>query len=235
MKNKITRIVCTVGIALCLVISLSCDNFMDIHQEYIKDGERVYAPIVDSVTVFAGKGKVMMKLRYFNGHNLKHSTIYWNDKHDSLQVDLAQYDISAGLDSIEVTIPDLVESAYSFYIVNYDSHGNRSLEVSTFGNAYGVDFQNSILNRSIKSLANFDDRFEIEWAAPSDQLVNVELKYIDELGNEISVVRDIENVGTYAKARDDEFVYRSYFLPEENALDLFYTEWSEPIKLPPAK
>src|SRR5690606_19708486 len=176
-----------------------------------------------------------MKIRYYNGHNLQQSTIYWNNKTDSLVVDLKPHKMSVGYDSIEVNIPNLPESAYSFYIVNYDHFGNKSLEVEAFGNSYGDDFRNSLINRSIRQLNNFRDRFEIHWAAAADRLVNVDVKYIDENGNEVVERRGIQTIGTYTKARDDEFMYRSIYIPEANAVDLFATEWSEPVKLPEAQ
>src|SRR5690606_38843226 len=142
MKTKISKALFALGVILCMSMTIACDNFMDLHKEYIRDGEHVYAPIADSVTVYSGNERSGMKIRYYNGHNLQQSTIYWNNKTDSLVVDLKPHKMSVGYDSIEVNIPDLPESAYSFYIVNYDHFGNKSLEVEAFGNSYGDDFRN---------------------------------------------------------------------------------------------
>ena len=226
MKNIVYKIL----IAVIVVISnTSCESYLDIHKEYIQDGERIYAPIVDSVTVFGGNQRVVVKLRYYNGNNLDRTVIYWNDFMDSLTVSLKSYNISKGLDSVEIDIPNLLENSYSFNIINYDVYGNKSLAVPAFGNAYGQQYQSAINNRNIKQKFGSGNQFIIRWSAAPDQLIGTEVKYKNLQNTEIIEVRNREDESAYPRSSNNQFVYRSVYLPEENAVDVFYTDWSSPI------
>ncbi len=223
MKKLLYNII----IALIVICSgTSCENFMDVHEEFIQGGERIYAPIVDSVSVFGGNNRVVVKLRYFNGNNLDKTVVYWNDYLDSMVVSLASYNITKGLDSIEVNIPNLEENSYSFNIVNYDKFGNKSLSVPAFGNSYGALYQASINNRTIREKFNSGNQFIIRWSAASDNFVHTEVKYLNESNQEVVVTKGRGEEYSYPKSINNRFVYRSAYLPEENAVDIFYTEWS---------
>lgn len=228
MKKLFYNIVLTI---IVIFSTVSCDNFIDVHEEFIQGGERIYAPIVDSVNVFGGNNRVILKIRYFNGNNLDKTVIYWNDYLDSIVVALSSYNITKGLDSIEVNIPNLKENSYSFNIINYDKFGNKSLSVPAFGNSYGALYQASINNRNIREKFNSGNHFIIRWSAAPDKLVHTEVKFLNESNQEVVVTKGRGEEYSYPKSINNSFVYRSAYLPEENAVDIFYTDWSTALSL----
>ena len=212
----------------------ACDKFTDVHQEFIKGGEIIYAPKLDSVGVVAGKNRVGLALRYLNGHHLKSTVVYWNDAQDSLVVDLAPFALKSGLDSLETVVPDLPENSYSLYLQNVDQNGSRSLLYPAYGTSYGADFQALIGNRRIREIWRSDEGFGITWLAADESMVGVELKFTDAQTGEERLVRkpvETESVISFM-AKDNRFSYRSLHIPEEAAIDTFYTEWSEPEVIP---
>lgn len=230
MKNYL--IISLLGIVAA--VAGACDKFTDVHQPFIEGGELVYAPKLDSVSVVAGKNRVSLSMWYYNGHNLKETVIYWNSQQDSLVVDLGPFAIKSGLDSIDVIVPDLPENAYSFYLQNTDGNGNRSVLTTAFGSVYGSDFQSLITNRRIREIRPQEEGFEISWLAADETLIFTELRYVDSATGREKVVRmPAQSTSTYAiRTKDNQFSYRSLYIPEPQAIDTFYTAWSDPIALP---
>ena len=88
----------------------SCEDFMDMHKEYIKGGEIIYAPKPDSVYFIAGKGRVLFNCRTYNAPNVRSIDVYWNDGLDSL--------------IISVILDNLEEKSYTFKIQATDNFGH---------------------------------------------------------------------------------------------------------------
>ncbi len=43
----------------CTLLITSCEDFMDVHKEYIEGGEIIYAPKPDSIAFIAGKERIL--------------------------------------------------------------------------------------------------------------------------------------------------------------------------------
>ena len=78
------RIYSLLAFILCVSVLSSCDDFMDVHKEYIEDGEIIYAPKPDTISFVAGKERILFHCRTYNAPNVKSVDIYWNDGLDSL-------------------------------------------------------------------------------------------------------------------------------------------------------
>ena len=74
------------GIIIPLILSalISCGDFMDVHKEYIKDGEIIYAPKVAAVTFLAGMNRIEFRYSLYKSPNVRSVDLYWNDGADSL-------------------------------------------------------------------------------------------------------------------------------------------------------
>ena len=91
---------------LCVSVLSSCDDFMDVHKEYIEGGEIIYAPKPDTVSFIAGKERILFHCRTYNAPNVKSVDIYWNDGLDSLIVPVS---LGAGYDSLNVVLDNMPE------------------------------------------------------------------------------------------------------------------------------
>lgn len=205
---------------------VSCDNFMDVHEEYIKGGEIIYAPKTDSVLFVAGKGRVMFYFWLYNSPNVKTVNLYWNAGQDSLITPVSP---STGLDSMNVLIPNLPEGSYTFNVKTTDSFGHNSLFVTGFGNSYGDFFQSSISNRRIRDVGLTDEGGQISWFTSLEGMVRTEVRYLTNDGDQkiISASSD-ETIITCPNAKaGSSFEYRSLFIPEEQSIDTFSVEWTQ--------
>ncbi len=211
-------------ILICTFVIYSCEDFMDIHKEYIKDGEIIYAPKLDSVAFIAGKERILFCGWMYNGVNVETINILWNNSADSVSIPV---EFKNGMDSIEVMLPNMQEKSYTFNIYSIDNFGHRSLIVTDFGSSYSETYISSLINRRIKAISLTDKYGAIEWFSAPDGLVGNEVRYVKKDGTSAiaSVPAEDYNINIEGVKPGSEFEFRSLFIPEEESVDTFYTEW----------
>lgn len=221
-------------LVLSLTFLVSCEDFMDIHKEYIEGGEIIYAPMPDSIAFIAGKDRIMCRFWLYNSPNVKSVDIYWNDGLDSLIVPVTP---STGLDSTDIIIPDMEEKSYTFHVNTTDKYGHKSLIITDFGTSYSEIYHSTIANRKLKSSGYDDNNIDgkITWFTAAENLVRTEVKFTNRSGDEVIVwTPDTVDITVCEDAMPlSEFTYRTLFVPEAEAIDTFATGWSDPKKFPP--
>uniref|UniRef100_UPI0032173448 DUF4998 domain-containing protein n=1 Tax=uncultured Draconibacterium sp. TaxID=1573823 RepID=UPI0032173448 len=229
MKNiriqLLVLFVVTIGIT-------SCQQMEDIHKDYIKDGETIYAGKAYDPIVLPGNGRLNIKLFFKNGGSIRNCIVEWNDGADHLSTAVTP---NLPLDSIEITINDLEEKSYIFNVYNIDKEGNRSIKVPVAGSVYGDSYIQSLNNRIITSTEGGGtiDSLTIDWGPIQEGNIGVELTYLDSEGKQMTrtllpednriVIRDWESEGTLS--------YVTKYIPEVGAIDTFKTNPIE-IALP---
>lgn len=202
----------------------SCDDFMDVHKEYIEEGEIIYAPKPDSVNFIAGKGRILFNCRTYNAPNVRSVDVYWNDGLDSLIVPV---ELNTGYDSISVILDNMEEKSYTFNIQTTDNFGHKSLFLTDFGSSYGETFQSTLNDRRVKSVSLSDKEGIIEWYSALTGLVKNEIRYIKNDGSQTIVkMRSADlQIGLPDAKGGSSFEFRSLFIPEEECIDTFATAW----------
>lgn len=228
MKN-ITKIA---FLMLLLTFGISCEDFMEIHKEYIEGGEIVYAPKPDSVAFVAGQNRVLFRGWIYNGVNVKSINVRWNSGQDSISIPVT---FNTEMDSIEVIIDNLPEKSYTFDVYSIDNFGHRSLTVTNFGSSYDELYAVTLMPRRIKSISLTEEEGLIEWFAAAEGLVGNEVKYVKTDGTTAIAYMDASaySIGIDVKA-GTEFEHRSLYIPEEEAIDTFYTAWTKHPQLFPS-
>jgi hypothetical protein len=209
---------------LLLFIFSACENMMDIHEKYLEGGEIIYAPKIDSLQFYPGKGRIQLQFWLNNSPNVETVTTYWNNRKDSLVTPVTP---SSGLDSVTVFIPNLEERAYSFEVQTTDTYGHRSLFSTGVCTSYGNIFQSTLGYRHIKDLTINDLAGTVNWYTAADNLAATEVRYTDNEDNtRISWASAKDAYNSCVDAKPGSTVeYRSLFIPEPNAVDTFYSEW----------
>jgi hypothetical protein len=209
---------------LCILTTVaSCDKFTDVHKEYIKGGEIIYAVKPDSVVFIAGKERLMMRLWMENAQNIKEVIVSWNGGQDSMVLPLA---LKPGRDSIEVLLNGLEEKSYSFNIYTMDNFGHRSLTYTQFGSTYGATYGASLQNRRIKAISLSETAGSIEWFAPAEGMILNEVKFVNRRGTDTTVRFPAASFSVGIEAPGStEFQYRSLYIPEPESIDTFATAW----------
>ncbi len=207
------------GIAL---LFNACQKMEDIHSQYLEDGDIIYAAKPLAIQTFAGKKRVGLKYYLINAVNVKKCIVEWNAGADSQTIDIAP---NLPLDSIEFMINNLEEKSYIFKIYTVDDMGNRSIKEQITGSSYDTKYEAALTNRSLISIEGGGtvDSLVVTWGTPQEGNTKVELTYINGdgvavtktnlPGEETTVIRNWES--------ESEMTYRSFYIPEETAIDTF--------------
>ena len=217
-------------IILCLFagICTSCDSMLDNIQDYLDAGETIYVGKVDSLTTSPGKNRILLEGFYMYGVTQKKCVIQWksmNDEDQLLELDVIRKE---PVDKFEVIIEDLAEGQYEFSITTYDAKGNSSIESVVEGYIYGDIYESNLTNRKIDQLKVADNAVVISWR-PANAALKCEMHYVDLTGNEKVIEVPITETETRIDNCDlaKPLRWRTVYLPEETAIDYFYSEYTE--------
>jgi hypothetical protein len=227
MKNKYISVL---AIGMFLLPLSSCEDFMDIHKEYVEDGETIYAPKLDAITFIAGEGRILFQGLLINSPNVKTVTVSWNDGNNSHPITVPSSSNDTVL--IEEFLPNMEEGTYTFEVRTTDSKGHQSLKQSDVGTSYGALFRSTLSQRYVEIKVNDHQLSQalISGGITTNELVGTEVRYTA-TGNTQKVVWLSPDVSIDTiKDLDDlsSLEYRSLYLPEETARDTFKLDW-EPI------
>lgn len=213
-------------LALVSLLFFSCEDFMDVHKDYIEGGEIIYSTKPDSVSFVAGKERIQFTCWTYNAPNVKTIDVYWNDQLDSLQIPVT---MGTGRDSITVILENMEPKAYTFNIRTTDNFGHKSLFVSDFGTSYGDVYYSTLIDRRVRNLDLSDKGGTITWYSKLDGLVRNEVRYTKQDGTQAVVFMPAEDNSVLCPdlKPGTGFEYRSLYIPEEEAIDTFATAWVE--------
>lgn len=208
----------------CVSALSSCDDFMDVHKEYIEGGEIIYAPKPDTISFLAGKERILFYCRTYNAPNVKSVDVYWNDGLDSLIIPVS---LGSGYDSLSVVLDNMPEKSYTFNVHTTDHFGHRSLTITNFGSSYGSSFQSTLNDRRIKGISLFETGGVIDWYSSMEGLTRNEVRYTRKDGTKAVACLSAEEYSVTCPdiQPGSTFEYRSLYIPEEEAIDTFATTW----------
>ena len=217
-----------IWIALASIAYYGCSDMNSLHDEYLKRGETIYIGQPDSVKIYTGKNRVKISCRNFDPKVAK-LTVYWDFREGSALFDVPNDKMG---EEIEMIVPNLEEKQYTFELVATNSEGQfPSIPLNITGEVYGSRYETSLINRKMTgdaTIAPFDNnRMDFAWAKTLDNMVGVELKYLNSSNVEtVLKVPNDEMTTSITDSRDDNVAYRTLYLPEENCIDTFYTDYT---------
>ena len=200
----------------------ACQEMEDIHSEFLADGDIIYAAKPLAIQAFAGRNRIELTYYLINAVNVNQCIVEWDEGAGSQTMDISP---NLPLDSISFEINGLEERSYIFKIYTVDSNGNRSIKEQISGASYADKFEAILTNRPIIAIdgGGTVDSLVVVWGTPTEGNTGTEITYNNTEGNpvtrmvmpdeETTVIRGWESEGTMS--------YKSYYIPEENAIDTF--------------
>jgi hypothetical protein len=224
--NRINKFLPILFIAVFAFFA-SCENVMDIHKQFIEDGEVIYAPKPLEVQFKSGIGRVQLFCTLYNSPNVKTIDVFWNDKLDSLIIPVNP---TVGQEIISEYISGLEEKAYTFIVRTTDVYGHHSLEISGYGTCFGPNFESTLSNRYVNDMALTPTQATLNWSpAYSEEMIWTQLRYKKANGDigEIKVLPENNSTVCPDAERKMAFAeYRSVFIPV-GSVDTIYGEWMQ--------
>lgn len=209
--------------AISFVFLTACTEMNDVHSLYLQRGETIYVGKPDSAIIFPGNERA--RLRFWSS-DMKAAklVIYWRSKTDSLVLDIPPH---LPEDSMDVMISNLSETNYSFDLVTMNNDfGNRSIPLQISCNIYGEQFQDALLDRFIStSTLSPELQLEIKWQGAVQKGIGCEVQYVHMNGITMTLYVPMTESTTLIDSVGGAVNYRTLFLPEETAIDTFYTAY----------
>lgn len=226
MKQTINTIV--FFSAIVFVIS-ACSKMDDYKTKYMSGGSITYSGKMDSVQIFSGRNRVKLTGLFTSDPNIVKYRVFTNSRQDSVEVQVKR---TAGVDTAKLIIPNLSEGTQSFEIRTYDAADNSSVPVFVTANVYGVNYQNSLVNRGVADASlQKDGSALINWADVSSDagVIYMDVKYTDTAGalHDTIIPSRATNLVTNLPAIQlgSTFSYKTAFLPSPTAIDTFFTNF----------
>lgn len=212
-------------IAFILLTLCSCSKMNSLHQNYLDEGEIVYAARIDSSIMRPGNTRQQIDM-YYSAQRIERGVIYWNDQQDSLHFDLPPVSDA----HFSILIPEIKEGDYTFHLVTYDKYENASLPIEITGHVYGKSYESSLINKRILSMSVVEEDgvnvTNIEWGV-SQNSISVNLKYKNTKGEDIVLDIPAEELNTKItdNIKGSEFYYSTFYMPTELAIDVFQSQY----------
>lgn len=223
-KKRLMKLAGYLAIACFLTFHLfSCDEMTDNYQQYLEGGEIIYPGKVDSVKVFPGKYRIGLSWLILSDPTITSSIVSWNNKQDSVVIPITR---SAGIDTVNVILNNLLELPYTFNIITLDDMGNRSVNTEVIGNVYGDIYRNRLLNRAVSALTYSEiNGLNVKWAIADEGTVGEEIIYTKVDGDIDTISCDVSTESVWLSQYDPElgFTYSTIFKPDSMAIDTFRT------------
>ncbi|MDO5569976.1 MAG: DUF4998 domain-containing protein [Bacteroidales bacterium] len=212
-----------ITIIYSIVFFASCSNMNDMHDPYMKKGETNYIGKIDSLYAYSGYDKVKL-IYWITDPRAVTTTIYWNDKEDSVVVNIPKH---APSDTLFTLLDPIPESDYTFKFINRDDQGDRSIYYEKFINVYGKFFSSTLTNRVVKSAAlNSSDELVVTFGGSNDSKeIGIEIEYMDLDGNSANLFIASEDlianmvIPNFDKNYDA--FYSTCYKPYLEAIDVF--------------
>ena len=202
---------------------ISCDGMDATYKEFI-EGPIVYIGKVDSLKAYAGRNRVMLEWQKLLDPRAKTAKIFWENRTKSTELQLTD---KATL--TQVVVEDLAEGSYVFEICTYDTYGNSSIMSEVPCAVYGDVYEKLLFNTKVKTAVLKNDVLTVTFAASLEPTFFAsEITYMSSEGKNKTVL--LKAPATQVKIDDfagDHITYRSVYLPEETAIDYFYSESDE--------
>lgn len=218
-------------IAGFLIFLAACSDMNDVHDIYLRDGERIYIGKVDSLKTFAGDERV--KLRFWaSDPRAKTVGFYWYPDNDSLFMEISHTSLA---DSFEVYIggpssaKTIQEGNYTLKVITRDNNNNFSVPFEKIINVYGDQFRSLLTDRVLKTVAyqEADASLRLTFAdQTNDKEIGIEIFYTNQDGDAMTVILANKDITSPVKLLhvdvEKTVSYRTMFLPEPLAVDTFY-------------
>jgi hypothetical protein len=217
----------TISLSVTVIAFFSCSDMNDMHDKYLRDGEKTYVGRVDSVRVFSGNERVLIRY-WITDPRVKKLHILWNQKRDSTVVSVPEHE---PLDALEVMIGEgngnITEGDHTFFFYSHDDRGHRSVVFESLINVYGERYQATLINRSLKGVTKSgDNKLTLTWGGSSSaNEIGIEILFKHISGEEKSEFIPIEDIRTTTVIEEVDFdgsiQYRTWFKPNPDAIDRF--------------
>ena len=210
-------------ILISFITLTSCSGMNDIIEEYLDRGEINYIGRADSATCDGGWHRVKLTWKIGKDIRIENCKITWNMGTDSLIYPINKESLVNGYTSIE--LPFEKEGEYVFNLIQMGEKGFPSIPQEVIGRVYGDKYISSLIPRSVRSVV-IENNVATLTIGAVDNCYYSEVLYVNNNGKDkiFRVEPDVTSITIDDYTFGGDFVIKSYYKPEKNAIDIFEVE-----------
>ena len=213
-------------ISIAILASLvACTTQDDVYKEYVIEGGHIYPAKAVNVQYVAGYQRVTLNWEKPKDPSVINSKLFWNSRQDSVEV---AYDANG---KAGYTVTGLEDRSYTFYIVNYDKHGNKSLDYEITANPYGANWLISHSERSVSG-RYFDegDSTVLIFTKATYEMVSTRVAYMNKSGKVVEYPEPLlpgqDTIVLKDAMKGKKIYFKSTFKPEGGTDEVENTSWT---------
>lgn len=221
-----SRIKVLFALLLVAVLYTACTK-QDDFKKFVEGGEISYTGKLDSVQMFSGDNRVVIKGLFLADPKVVKCKIFWNNGQDSVVLPIVKKN---AIDTFVYSIQNVTEGFQNFKIYTYDKIGNKSVPVYANARSYGDRYKASLSNRGISGGERASDGTAIVQWLGMDKLTGVfatEIQYTNTSNNLVTVRTPIDSTRSVLKnyKSGSTYKYRTLFLPDTSCVDTFKVDY----------
>lgn len=203
----------------------SCEDVNFMHDKYLKDGEAFHVGKIDSLRIFSGEERVLLRV-WVTDMRTKYLEVFKPNSEGSVWYDVTR--ISAS-DSVDIYVDGLMEGSnvLDMYTWN-ESKTVQSIPMNHTVYTFGALYQSTLLNRTL-TFRFLSGRMNILWGPMVKNQIGQEVKYTKSTG--VDTVMFVAPNATTTALTDyvagNSFQTRTLFLPTPTCIDTFRTAYEE--------
>lgn len=208
---------------------LSCEKMNKLHDVYLKEGEIDYVGRMDSVKAYAGNERIKFEYWITDPRATKLHIKWFEEDEIVKTISIPAHKASEMQEYILGEDEPLAEKNYTFTFVTESESGVKSINYEVLGNVYGKRYSNDLTDRNVAKLNYDDGEFKITFGSViNEENIGVKVHYFNMDGESNFVFLDSEELLGEVVIEDINIFkgvkYQTLYLPEENAIDTFYTD-----------
>jgi hypothetical protein len=209
-----------------IVMIAACGEMDEHYKEFLEGGEKIYPAKADSAKVHPGRHRLQLSWLIMADPKVKRAKVFWNGRNDSTEVEIKK---TSAVDTVKVMLNNLAETSYVFEIITYDNQNHASMVTEIVGNAYGDDYERSLLIRPILEATTWKNAATLRFSTPGAEAVATEIEYTDHNGTPQTTSVPVSSLRARIPSflEGSTFRHRTVFKPNKLAIDSFYTAWQE--------
>lgn len=226
-----TKKIISASIAATAILTAfsACGDMNESYKDFIGDMPIVYLGRnnADSIKVQYGRERVKITVPPAMDPRIEFLTATWRNGEYMKKVPVVYKDTTVFI--IDENLP---EGMYDFVLTNHTEDGLYSISASVVGQTYGKTYESYLRNRNIQKIETDGDDVAIHFPILNDStILGTEMKWTADgaeksqyfpntADNKISITGF-----PISAAREGEFQYRVWNMPNKEAIDTFYSEW----------
>ena len=210
-------------IASLLMVLPACSKMNDLHDKYLKEGEKIYLAKLDSLALHTGRHRVLVEY-WISDPKAKKCQVEWDLGEKSAVFDVEKTNGKENPGSFIIDGLDETTVSFDFTLLT-EKMEYPSLKTSAAVTVYGDRYVSTLMGPTIKSIACTDNKITLALASHYENVVGYVFNYPAAGGGTATKRADISSLTVVLEdaAPTGTVEYAAIYMPAEDSIDEYVT------------